>query len=108
MSQPAKVLPIVSTIIPAYNAAGFILAAIKSVLDQTFTAHEIIIINDGSPDTDDLERILEPYLPKIRYIKQDNQGAAAARNSGLRAANGEYVAFLDADALFSTLNRSLS
>ena len=100
MSQPAKVLPIVSTIIPAYNAAGFILAAIKSVLDQTFTAHEIIIINDGSPDTDDLERILEPYLPKIRYIKQDNQGAAAARNSGLRAANGEYVAFLDADDIW--------
>jgi glycosyltransferase involved in cell wall biosynthesis len=100
MSQPAKVLPIVSAIIPAYNAAGFILGAINSVLDQTFTAHEIIIINDGSPDTDDLERILEPYFPKIQYIKQDNQGAAAARNSGLRAANGEYVAFLDADDIW--------
>ena len=100
MSEPAKVLPIVSAIIPAYNAAGFILGAINSVLDQTFTAHEIIIINDGSPDTDDLERVLQPYLPKIQYIKQDNQGAAAARNTGLRAASGEYVAFLDADDIW--------
>ena len=97
MSQPVKTLPTVSAIIPAYNAAGFILGAINSVLNQSFTSHEIIIINDGSPDTDELERKLQPYLANIQYIKQENQGAAAARNTGLRAARGEYVAFLDAD-----------
>ena len=89
--------PSVSVIIPAYNAATYIGDAIKSVLDQTFTSHEIIVINDGSPDTDELECQLQAYSAHIRYLKQENQGAAAARNTGLRAAKAEFVAFLDAD-----------
>ena len=57
----------------------------------------MIVINDGSPDTEDLERELKRYPANLHYIKQENRGAAAARNTGLRAAAGEFVAFLDAD-----------
>ncbi len=89
--------PCLTVIIPAYNIALFIAEAIDSVLAQSFTDYEIIVINDGSPDTEALERELAPYLGRIRYIKQENQGAGAARNAGLRVARGEYVAFLDGD-----------
>ncbi len=57
----------------------------------------MIVINDGSPDTAELERVLETYLHRITYLKQENLGASAARNAGLRKARGEFVAFLDAD-----------
>ena len=89
--------PTVSVIIPAYNAAKFIGEALNSVFDQTFTSYEVIVVNDGSLDTEDLERELKHYQERLRYIKQENHGAAAARNTGLRAATGEFVAFLDAD-----------
>jgi glycosyltransferase involved in cell wall biosynthesis len=88
--------PTISIIIPAYNAAKFIGEALDSVLNQSFPSYELIVINDGSPDTDELERKLQKY-PGVRYIKQENRGAAAARNAGLRSARGEYAAFLDAD-----------
>ena len=89
--------PIVSVIIPAYNAVAFIGETLASVYAQTFADFEVIVVNDGSPDTEDLERELERYPSKLRYIKQENQGAAAARNTGIKAARGEFVAFLDAD-----------
>ena len=89
--------PTISVITPAYNAAKHISEALDSVLNQTFTSYEVIVINDGSPDTEELERELRKYPATIRYIKQENRGAAAARNAGLRSARGEYVAFLDAD-----------
>ena len=89
--------PLVSVIIPAYNIAPFIGEAIQSVLAQTFTDYEIIVINDGSTDTVQLEQVLEPYLNEIVYLKQPNQGAGAARNAGVKAARGLYVAFLDGD-----------
>src|SRR5215216_1193601 len=89
--------PTVSVIIPAYNAAKFIGEALNSVYSQTFNAYEVIVINDGSLDTDDLERELKRYPGGLRYIRQENRGAAAARNTGLRAAAGEFIAFLDAD-----------
>lgn len=99
--QPQQVqsetLPIVSVIIPAYNAAKYIGEAVDSVFDQTLTNHEVIVVNDGSPDTEELESVLKRYPVSLRYIKQANRGAAAARNTGLRAARGEFVAFLDAD-----------
>ena len=88
---------LVSIIIPAYNAAEYIGETLDSVFAQTFTDYEVVVINDGSPDTEDLERVLTRYPEKLRYIKQENKGAAAARNTGLRAAAGELVAFLDAD-----------
>ena len=89
--------PAVSIIIPAYRAAKFIATALDSVFAQTFNNFETIVINDGSPDTDELERELEPYGGRIIYLRQKNQGPAAARNAGLRAASGQFVAFLDAD-----------
>lgn len=89
--------PLVSVIIPAYRVAPFITETLNSVLAQTANDYEIIVINDGSPDTEDLERQIEPYSHLITYIKQTNQGAGAARNAGIRVARGEFVAFLDGD-----------
>ena len=97
MSEKLPDNPLVSVIIPAYNASEFIEETLDSVFSQTLTDFEVIVINDGSPDTQELERVLQRFPPKLRYIKQENQGAAAARNTGLRAAAGELVAFLDAD-----------
>jgi glycosyltransferase involved in cell wall biosynthesis len=90
--------PLVSIVIPAYKVAPFIKETLDSVFAQTFTDFEAIVINDGSPDTDELERALEPYRARIVYLGQEkNQGAGAARNLGLRVARGHFVAFLDGD-----------
>ena len=89
--------PLVSIIIPAYDVAEFIGEALESVLAQTFTDYEIIVINDGSPDTEILERALTSYMSRIVYIKQQNRGVSAARNAGIKAARGSLIAFLDAD-----------
>lgn len=93
-------MPKVSVIIPAYNVAPFIGETLESVFAQTFADHEVIVINDGSPDTAELERVLEPRINRLNYLKQENRGASAARNVGLHAASGELVAFLDADDLW--------
>jgi len=92
--------PLVSIIIPAYNVAAFIRETLDSVFAQTFTDYEVIIVNDGSPDTTELERALAPYMERIVYIKQENSGAGAARNRALHEARGELVAFLDADDIW--------
>jgi glycosyltransferase involved in cell wall biosynthesis len=93
-------MPKVSVIIPAYNVAPYIGETLDSVFAQTFADYEVIVVNDGSPDTEELERTLARFLDRLRYIKQENRGASAARNAGLRAAQGEFVAFLDADDLW--------
>jgi glycosyltransferase involved in cell wall biosynthesis len=85
----------VSVIIPIYNASSTIERAIKSVLSQTYKLIEVIIVNDGS--TDDTSQRLASFGSDIRIINQENQGRSAARNRGIKVANGEYVAFLDAD-----------
>jgi len=87
----------VSVVIPAYNSAEYIAEALDSVVAQTFVDYEIIVVNDGSSDTEKLERVLAPYLRLIRYFKQENKGPSAARNVAIRAACGKYVAFLDSD-----------
>jgi glycosyltransferase involved in cell wall biosynthesis len=89
--------PAVSVVVPAYNVAQFIAEALDSVFAQTFKDFEVIIINDGSPDTVELERALAPYLSRVVYLKQSNRGPSAARNTGISAARGRYVALLDAD-----------
>lgn len=97
IARHTALLPAVSVIIPAYNVATYITEALESVVSQTFTDYEVIVVNDGSTDTPELERELEPFREHIVYLKQDNRGAAAARNAGLYVARGEFVAFLDAD-----------
>ncbi len=87
----------VSVIVPAYNAAPFIAQTIQSVLGQTYRDFEVIVVNDGSPDTVDLERELAPYTDRITYLTQPNAGPSSARNLGIRTARGEYVALLDSD-----------
>jgi glycosyltransferase involved in cell wall biosynthesis len=84
-------------IIPAYGVSDFIGATLDSLMAQSFTDFEILVINDGSPDTVELKRALAPYADRIRYLEQPNKGPGAARNTGLRAARGEFVAFLDGD-----------
>lgn len=87
---------LVSVIIPTYNHGQYLLIALKSVFNQTYRNIEIIIIDDGS--TDNTKIILNPYMDKIKYIHfQHNQGVSKARNVGIMAAKGEYIAFLDAD-----------
>ena len=98
--DPNQTLPAVSVIMPAYGVAQYIGQAIDSVLAQTFTDYEILVVNDGSPDTRELERVLEPYREAIVYIKQENRGVSAARNTAIRAALGRYLAFLDPDDLW--------
>lgn len=93
--------PQVSVIIPAYNAAGHIVAALESVFAQTFPDYEIIVVNDGSPDTAELVEALRPYRDRLRYLDQRNQGPSGARNTGIQAARGTYVAFLDSDDCWS-------
>lgn len=92
--------PQVSIVIPAYNVASYLGATLAAVFAQTFTDFEVVIVNDGSPDTPELERVLEPFMDRIRYFVQENRGAGPARNAALRAARGEFVAFLDADDLW--------
>lgn len=87
-------------IIPAYNVAPYIKETLDSVFAQTYPFYETIVVNDGSPDTLALEAILEPYRDRIVYITQENRGLAGARNTGLRAAAGSFVALLDADDLW--------
>jgi glycosyltransferase involved in cell wall biosynthesis len=94
---PATRLPRVSVIIPAFNTAEFIAETLDSVFAQTFRDFEVIIINDGSPDIRELEQVLVRYRGQIIYLKQENRGLAGARNTGIRYARGEYLAFLDSD-----------
>jgi glycosyltransferase involved in cell wall biosynthesis len=90
----------VSVIIPAYNTAGYIGEALDSAFAQSFKDCEVIVINDGSPDTARLEKVLAPYLNRITYLKQENRGLSGARNAGIRAAGGKYLAFLDSDDIW--------
>jgi len=93
--------PKVSVIIPTYNRNELVLDAIDSVLEQTFQDFEIIIVDDGS--TDNTKTHIENYQKndaRIKYVFQKNQGVSIARNTGLKAAQGEYIAFLDSDDRF--------
>lgn len=88
--------PLFSVVIPLYNCRDYIGSAIQSVLNQTFDDFEIIMVDDGSTDSSD-EIVKSIADPRIRYIRQENQGVSVARNTGIENAYGEFVAFLDAD-----------
>jgi glycosyltransferase involved in cell wall biosynthesis len=85
----------ISAVIPAYNCEAHIARAIDSVLNQTHPADEIIIVDDGS--SDDTVQAVRSYGDKVTLIQQENAGASAARNTGIEAATGNWIAFLDAD-----------
>ena len=88
----------VSVIIPAYNGALYIGKAIESVLAQDYDNYEIIVVDDGSRDN--TKEVITQYQNQLKYIYQNNQGVAQARNKGLESATGKYIAFLDQDDFF--------
>jgi glycosyltransferase involved in cell wall biosynthesis len=94
-STLATPLPLVSVIVPAYNARRFILDALRSVLAQDYEPLEILLVDDGS--TDGTAELVRRELPQVQIIQQPNAGAAAARNTGLAHARGELICLLDAD-----------
>ncbi len=93
--------PLVSVIIPAFNAAKYIKDTLNSVLLQTWDNLEIVIVNDGS--TDDTEIIIHEFLEdkRIKYVSQINKGCSGAKNAGLRIATGDFIQYLDADDILS-------
>jgi glycosyltransferase involved in cell wall biosynthesis len=85
---------VISVVIPCYNQAHFLSEAIESVLSQTYSNFEILVVDDGSPDN--VEDAVRKY-PGVQYVRQANQGLSVARNNGLRHCTGDYLLFLDAD-----------
>jgi len=94
-SEPA---PLVTVIIPTYNSGEFIAQAVESVLKQTYHHHEIIVVDDGS--TDGTKNLFCDFHGDVKYFYQQNRGPAAARNTGIKVAKGEYICFLDADDMW--------
>ena len=95
--------PRVSVIMPAYNVAAYIGETLESVFAQTYSDYEIIVVNDGSPDTPELERVLAPYSERIVYVTQENRGLSGARNTALKVARGEFIALLDSDDVWEPM-----
>jgi glycosyltransferase involved in cell wall biosynthesis len=91
---------LVSVVIPAYNVGALIAQSLDSVFAQHYRNFEVLVVNDGSPDTPVLEAALAPYRDRITYIVQENAGPAAARNAGVERARGELIAFLDGDDIW--------
>ncbi len=98
----------VSVIIPTYNRGWILKESIDSVFSQTFDAYELIVVDDGSDDN--TSEILDSYGNKLRIIRQANQGVSAARNRGIIASSGEFIALLDSDDLWlpEKLDRQMS
>lgn len=94
----APVRPLVSVVIPVYNGAAFLADAIRNVLSQNYPALEIIVVDDGS--TEDIRAALKALSVDVRLFRQENAGAASARNRGIRDASGDIIAFLDVDDLW--------
>jgi len=90
--------PTVSVVIPTFNSAKLLPEALESVLKQSYSQIEIIVVDDGS--SDETKTVLEPFKEKIRYFYIDHKGAAHARNVGMQAATGKYIAFLDSDDFY--------
>ncbi|MCB0791851.1 MAG: glycosyltransferase family 2 protein, partial [Flavobacteriales bacterium] len=91
----AGTVPNVSVVVPCHNAAPWIEATLTSVLAQDWPGLEVIVVDDGSVD-DSADRVARRF-PQVRLLRQANAGVAAARNAGLKAASGDWVAFVDAD-----------
>ena len=87
--------PMFTVIIPAYNRAALLRACLESVFRQSYKDFDVIVVDDGS--TDDTPTVLAEYADRVRAIRQENQGQATARNTGIAAARGQYLAFMDCD-----------
>jgi len=100
--------PLVSVVIPAYNAGPYIEEALRSVLQQDYRPLEVIVVDDGS--TDNTSGVARPFGPPVRILAQPHAGIGAARNAGVAAAQGRFLAFLDADDLWTPhkLSRQMS
>ncbi|MBV6625063.1 MAG: glycosyltransferase [Rivularia sp. (in: Bacteria)] len=94
-------MPCCSIIIPAYNAITYLPETLESLLNQTFTDFEVLIVDDGSYDNI-IDWAAEIKDPRVRFFSQNNKGVSAARNLGIKQAKGEYIAFLDADDLWES------
>lgn len=91
-------MPSISVIVPVYNAEKYLNQCVQSILKQTFTDLELILVDDGSSDGSlKICRELQKKDPRIKVISQENKGAGAARNAGLAIAEGEYIGFIDSD-----------
>lgn len=90
--------PLVTTIIPTYNRAHLVSEAIESVLNQSYKNVEVVVVDDGS--TDETQAVLAKYRDRVRSIRQENAGPAAARNRGIANSTGALIAFLDSDDLW--------
>lgn len=88
----------VSAVIATYNGTRYLAQAVESALAQTYELLEIIVVDDGSRE--DIRSIVAPYAPKVKYVRQENGGPAAARNHGIRIARGDVIALLDDDDLW--------
>lgn len=95
---------LVSVIMPVYNSSQYMKLAIDSILNQTYSDIELIIVNDGSTDNGETESIALSYENKVRYFRKENGGVASAINYGIERANGQYVARMDSDDI-AVLNR---
>ena len=97
-------MPEISVIIPVYKSEKYLEKCFDSILKQTFDDFEIIVVNDGSPDSSQqiIDRYKEQYPEKIKAFVQENKGQAAARNFGLQYAEGEYISFVDSDDYIET------
>jgi hypothetical protein len=97
MNQVAAT-PTVSVVVPVYNQAHYLPQALDSIRAQSYADYEVVLVDDGS--TDETAVVAQQYAPAVRYLYQANQGLAAARNSGIQAARGRYVALLDSDDMW--------
>ena len=91
-------LPLISVIIPVYRVEKYLRQCVNSVISQTYTNLEIILVDDGSPDGSG--KICDEYIirdKRVRVIHQANQGLSAARNAGLEIAKGDFIGFVDSD-----------
>ena len=89
--------PAVTVVIPAYNSAQYIFQTLDSIQAQTFSDYEVIVVNDGSSDSDELEKALRSHPLEVIYLSQENKGVSAARNAAIQIARGEFYVQLDAD-----------
>lgn len=96
--------PLVSVVVPTYNYGRFIVQTLENLRAQTYESWECVVVDDGS--TDDTKEVVERFAerePRVRYVRQENQRQSVAKNTGLAAATGEYVQFLDADDFIEPL-----